>query len=139
MTEIQELQRLAGNALRVRQDRGDQINPPLILETITKSTELLDFSIDEDQLHTISTTLQMQFSMNLSERAITLADPEVSRGWLASLDDPERTVFNYYNVFKEYLTNEGRPIKVIKENENIIDWNYNIFGKCDFGKCEGNY
>jgi len=121
MTELQELQRLAGNALRVRQDRGEQINPETILETATKIVELIDVSIDGDQLHAICTTLQMQFSMNLSERAITLANPEVPRGWLASLDDPERTAFNYYNVFKEHLTNEGRPIRVIKENENIID------------------
>ena len=124
MTEIEQIQQLTANILRVRQGRGEIINPELIKKTIRKVESSLfdsDSVIDEEQVDSLSRTLGMQFSMDLSEGGITLANPEVPRGWLQSIDDEDRLQFNYYNAFKDFLTGEGRPIKVIKENEKIVD------------------
>ena len=124
MTEIAQIKQLAANILRVRQDRGELINPELIKKTIRRAESSLfdsDSIIDEEQVDSLSRTLGMQFSMDLSEGGVTLANPDVKRGWLQSIDDEDRLQFNYYNAFKEFLTGEGRPIKVIKENEKIVD------------------
>jgi hypothetical protein len=121
---IKAIQQLSANILRLRQDRGELINPELIEKTIRNAEASLsdnDSIIDDEQLVKISRTLSMQFSMDLSEVGITLANPGVQRGWLKSIDDEDRLQFNYYNAFKEFLTSQGRPIKVINENERIID------------------
>ena len=110
MTEIVQIQQLAANILRVRQGRGEIINPELIKKTIRKAESSLfdnDSVIDEEQVDLLSRNLGMQFSMDLSEGGITLANPDVKRGWLQSIDDEDRLQCNYYNAFKKFLT----PVK----------------------------
>jgi len=112
------------NILRTKQENNEVINPAKIEEVVTSVIELLfgeNHQIQEADLDSIKTKLQMQFSMDLSESTITLSDPSVERGWLNSLNDPNRSEFLYYQAFKEHLTTIGRPIKVIQENEKIVD------------------
>ena len=114
---------LAANALRIRHEDGQLINDVKIKETIMLVAQMLKNDLTEEQTRDLAFRLGTQFSMDLSSGVSILLNPntDVERGWLSSLVDPERTEFVYSRAFKQYLTDIGRPIKIIKENEKIVD------------------
>ena len=75
--------------------------------------------LTDDEREYIKFTLGNQFTLDLSHKGTVLNNPDVKR-WL---DNAKTDIeWNYWNAFNEFLQNdEGRPIKVIEENERIID------------------
>ena len=113
--------------LRALSDLGQSINEEIIKSIIEEvilftAERITNFNVSDftqDQIENLEFLLGSQFSMNLSSETIILADPDIERGWLASLTDEDRTAFVRSKSYDKHLFRLGREDDVIKENNQI--------------------
>ena len=109
--------------IRTSIELGGEINRLVTPEEIDAAINICSSAFPEqltdDEREYIKFTLGNQFTLDLSHKGTVLNNPDVKR-WL---DNAKTDIeWNYWNAFNEFLQNdEGRPIKVIEENERIID------------------
>ena len=109
--------------IRTSIELGGEINRFITPEEIDAAINICSSAfpepLTEDEREYIKFTLGNQFTLDLSHKGTVLNNPDVKR-WLDNVKTDIE--WNYWNAFNEFLQNdEGRPIKVIEENERIID------------------
>ena len=109
--------------IRTSIELGGEINRFITPEEIDAAINIRSSAfpepLTEDEREYIKFTLGNQFTLDLSHKGTVLNNPDVKR-WLDNVKTDIE--WNYWNAFNEFLQNdEGRPIKVIEENERIID------------------
>ena len=98
-------------------DRDEPIDDSRITEGINQVKSLFEnWNNDDEEL--IKFRLESYFTVKLSEKSITLANPDVQRWFYAKETDME---WPYWDAYKELLRQQGRPREVIKENEKVIN------------------
>jgi len=109
--------------IRTSIELGGEINRFITPEEIDAAINICSSAfpkpLTENEREYIKFTLGNQFTLDLSHKGTVLNNPDVKR-WLDNVKTDIE--WNYWNAFNEFLQNdEGRPIKVIEENERIID------------------
>jgi len=106
-------------SIELRGEINRLVTPEEIDAAINICSSVFPEQLKDDERAYIKFTLGNQFTLDLSHKGTVLNNPDVKR-WL---DNAKTDIeWNYWNAFNEFLQNdEGRPIKVIEENERIID------------------
>ena len=121
--------------VRTSIELSGEINRLIPPEEIDKAIDICSSSfpekLTEEEREYIKFTLGNQFTLDLSHKGTVLNNPDVKR-WL---DNAKTDIeWNYWNAYNEFLQNdEGRPIKVIEENERIIDSILDLSGNPQIG------
>ena len=106
-------------SIELRGDNDILVSPEDIDKAIDICSSAFPEVLTEAEREYIKFTIGHQFTLDLSQKGTVLANPGVKR-WL---DDARVDIdWNYWEAYENFLkNNEGRPLKVIKENERIID------------------